>query len=579
MIRTHTCNDLREVDVGKRVVLTGWAKGIREHGRVTFIDLWDRYGITQIVVDKDLIRDLKIHKESVVRVEGTVQLRSSPNPHLPTGKIEVRADKVEVLSLADKLPMEIGDPNNTDYTRLKYRYLDLRRNAMLNNLITRHRIVTCIREYLNSNGFVEVETPILAKSTPEGARDFLVPSRLHRGKFYALPQSPQLFKQLLMISGLDRYYQIARCFRDEDLRADRQLEFTQVDIEMSFVEESDIMDLIEGMMVKLFKEVLNIELDRPFPRMTYEEAMSRFGTDKPDLRFGLELVEITDVVRSSEFRILSNAESVICIKVGPSADTPEVSYSRKEIDKLVEYLKPFGAKGLIYLKLGESGLEGPMAKKIDEQTKEKIVDRLGMKQGDSVFIVADKRTVARKVLGELRNVIGQRLGLKDKRVFKFVWITDFPMFEYNEEEGRYETVHHPFTQPKITSYDELKDKENCKARAYDIVLNGEELGGGSIRINTIEMQKKVFEEIGIDEKTAREKFGFLLEALRYGAPPHGGIALGLDRLVAMMLGLDDIRETIAFPKTKSGEDPMLGAPSEVSDDQLIELGIRLTDDG
>ena len=426
MIRTHTCNDLREVDVGKRVVLTGWAKGIREHGRVTFIDLWDRYGITQIVVDKDLIRDLKIHKESVVRVEGTVQLRSSPNPHLPTGKIEVYADKVEVLSLADKLPMEIGDPNNTDYTRLKYRYLDLRRNAMLNNLITRHRIVTCIREYLNSNGFVEVETPILAKSTPEGARDFLVPSRLHRGKFYALPQSPQLFKQLLMISGLDRYYQIARCFRDEDLRADRQLEFTQVDIEMSFVEESDIMDLIEGMMVKLFKEVLNIELDRPFPRMTYEEAMSRFGTDKPDLRFGLELVEITDVVRSSEFRILSNAESVICIKVGPSAGTCEVSYSRKEIDKLVEYLKPFGAKGLIYLKLGESGLEGPMAKKIDEQTKEKIVDRLGMKHGDSVFIVADKRTVARKVLGELRNVIGRRLCLKEKRMFEFVWITDLP---------------------------------------------------------------------------------------------------------------------------------------------------------
>ena len=583
MMRTHTCGELRLADVGKDVVLTGWVYSVREHGRITFIDLWDRYGITQVVLSEDLVDLIKpkggLHKGSVLKVEGRVVKRTTPNPELPTGEIEVNCSSVEVLSSSDPLPMEPGDPNNTDLTRLKYRYLDLRRPEMMRNIILRSKITNHIREFLYSQGFIEVETPVLGKSTPEGARDYLVPSRVHKGKFYALPQSPQLFKQLLMVSGVDRYFQIARCFRDEDLRADRQPEFTQVDLEMSFVDEEDIMSVVEGMLAHVFDKVLGVKLSRPFPRMTYDEAVNTYGTDKPDLRYGLPLRDLTQVFRESGFKILSEAPVVKGIVVGPSEGTPEVEYSRKKVDELVSRVSRFGVKGIVYLKLKDEGLIGPMSKHVKD-VEDRLIETLHMKPGDSLFIIGGEPSVVNWGLGEVRKILAGELSLTSPDEFRFVWVVDFPMFEYDEEEQRYKTVHHPFTQPKIRSFDELKDKENCKARAYDIVLNGEEVGGGSIRIHDREMQKRVFDEIGISEEQARDKFGFLLEAFRYGVPPHGGIALGLDRLVAIMLKIPgyDIREVIAFPKTKMAEDPLTGAPSEVSEEQLKELGIRIDEE-
>ena len=575
MMRTHTCGELRENDEGKIVVLSGWIKRIREYSKIVFIDLWDRYGMTQVVIDKTLIGDKKIKKESVVQVKGKVRLRESPNPNIKTGKIEVDAEEFNVLSLSEQLPMEIGDPNNTDYTRLKYRFLDMRRDEMQYNIYMRYKITHEISKYFDSQNFIAVETPILAKSTPEGARDYLVPSRINKGKFYALPQSPQLFKQLLMVAGFDRYYQVARCFRDEDLRADRQPEFTQIDMEMSFVDEEDIMAIVEGMMKHVFKNVLNIEIDTPFKRMTYDDAMSLYGSDKPDLRYDLKLNDITEICKGSSFKVLSDAEMVKCIRL--PVNVRDVVFSRKDIDKFAEEIKPFGAKGVIYLRFGHEGLEGPMAKHIEDSTKDKLISKFDMQEGDSLFIISGDKKVVERSLGELRRRLASHLNLADDDKFEFVWIVDFPMFEYNDDEKRYVAVHHPFTQPKIKDYDELKDKENCKARAYDIVLNGEELGGGSIRINTVEMQEKVFKEIGLDMEKARQRFGFLLDAFKYGAPPHGGIALGLDRMIAIMLKIKDhdIRETIAFPKMKNAEDPMLEAPSEVDSEQLDELGLGL----
>ncbi|MCC7569749.1 aspartate--tRNA ligase [Candidatus Micrarchaeota archaeon] len=572
MLRTNDCGELRLKDLGKNVKLTGWVKKIRKHGSVTFIDLWDRYGTTQIIVN----RDENVSRESVLLIEGKVQERSSKNPKMPTGDIEINAEKIEVLAKAEGLPLEIGDPNNTDLTRLRYRYLDLRRDEMIKNIIIRSKTIQAINEYLTKNNFIHIETPIMAKSTPEGARDYLVPSRIKKGSFYALPQSPQLFKQILMIAGFDRYYQIARCFRDEDLRADRQPEFTQIDIEMSYIEEHDIQTVTEEMFVHIFKEVFNIDIEKPFKKLTFKKADDEYGSDKPDLRYGLKLKDISDLAKLCDFNVLASAETVKCLVIGPSENTKEVDYSRKKIEELTKEIVKYGAKGIIYLKYTGNELEGPMAKHI-EKIKENLIEKLSLKKQDSILIIAGNKKVVNRSLGELRKIIAKELDLCDKNKFEFVWVTDFPMFEYNEEEERWQATHHPFTQPKIETLDEIENKETCKAKAYDLVLNGEEVAGGSIRINTIEMQNKVFESIGISKEKAREKFGFLLEALKYGAPPHGGIAFGFDRIMAIMLKIEnhDIREVIPFPKTKNAEDVMTGAPSEIFEEQLKDVGLKL----
>jgi len=582
MKRTHTCGELTKNDDKKSVLIQGWVHTRRDHGGVIFIDLRDRYGLTQVVFDPKL--DKKAHKlaeglrrEYVIQIEGTVRPRPKglENPKLTTGQIEVAANTLEILSEAETPPFEIDDrvELNEDI-RLKYRYLDLRKPAMQDNIITRHKVVKAVRDFLDGEGFLEIETPILAKSTPEGARDYLVPSRVHPGKFFALPQSPQIFKQLLMVSGLDRYFQIAKCFRDEDLRADRQPEFTQIDIEMSFIDEEDIYGTMERMMKRVWKEALGVDLTIPFPSMTFEEAMDRYGSDKPDTRFGMELIDVSDIAAKSDFSVfksvLKKGGTVRCINAKGCAE-----FSRKEIDALTEFVKIYKAKGLAWMKMGDK-LESSVTKYFSDKVLKELEKKADAKKGDLLLFVADKKMVVYEALGALRIELAKKLGLLDDSVFNFIWVKDFPLMEWKEDEGRHAPVHHPFTAPKAEHIKFLEsDPGKVYAKAYDLALNGVELGGGSIRIHQREVQEKIFKILGISKKEAEEKFGFLMNAFKYGAPPHGGIAFGLDRMVAMLTGNESIREVIAFPKNKAAQSLMDEAPSEVGEDQLKELHIEL----
>jgi aspartyl-tRNA synthetase len=585
--RTHTCGELTAKNGGETITLNGWVHNWRNHGGIIFIDLRDRYGITQVVFnpvsDKNLAeRAATLRHEFVISVTGSVNLRPSnmANPKMTTGEIEIIATALEVLNDAATPPLHINDPEASESEELRYRfrYLDLRRPTLQHNIIFRHEVAAEARKFLWAKGFTEIETPILMKSTPEGARDFLVPSRLNKGHFYALPQSPQTYKQILMVAGFDRYFQIARCFRDEDLRADRQPEFTQIDAELSFITEDDIFQVFEGMMVSLFKNCLGREIKTPFPVMTYDEAFHIYGSDKPDLRFGLPICDITKLFSASEFKVfrsvLDTNGFIAAIAAKGFGDI-----TRKNIDELTSHVAKFGAKGLVWLRVGENGLEGPSRKFLTDQETDTMVKRTGAEKGDMLFLIAASEKICFTALGQLRLELAKMRSLARKDEFNFVWINDFPMFEFSEEENRYMSVHHPFTAPLESDLSLLgtPDYHKARARAYDLVLNGFELGGGSIRIHRKEVQQKVFELLGISKEDADNKFGFLLKALSFGAPPHGGIAFGLDRVVMLMLGLDSIRDTIPFPKTSAGISLMDSAPDTVSEMQLRELGIRLED--
>jgi aspartyl-tRNA synthetase len=575
MNRTHTNGQLRISDVGKTVTLTGWVSKRRNLGSIVFIDLRDRYGITQIVFNEDkadLVKDVR--SEYVIEVTGTVSQKEHPNPKLPTGEIEVIVDTFKLINKAKTTPMLIQDETDAlEELRLKYRYLDIRRNPIKEKLLVRDKVTSITRNYLHSLDFVEIETPILGKSTPEGARDYLVPSRLFNGNFYALPQSPQIFKQLLMIGGMDRYFQIARCFRDEDLRADRQPEFTQIDIEMSFIEEEDIFEVVEGLMREIFRGVKNIGLD-PFKVLTYDTCMEEYGSDKPDIRFENRLVDVSDVFVNTEFSVFKNAlenSGVIKAVVFNAAD----KYSRKDLDKLQEAIKVYGAKALAYLKISDE-ISGSIAKVLSDQEKDALKAKLNLVDNDIVFIIADKAKVVNAALGTLRLRIAKELDIIPKDQFAFLWVVDFPMFEFSEEENRYVAAHHPFTSPKVEDVDKLlTDKAHCYSRAYDLVLNGYELLSGSIRIHDQEMQAKVFEAIGLSEEEAKAKFGFFLEAFDYGAPPHGGVGIGLERLIMLLTDTDNIKDVVAFPKTASASDLMSDSPSQVDQAQLDILGLKI----
>ena len=578
MKRTHNNGELRLADAGKTVVLEGWVAKRRNFGALVFIDLRDRAGITQLVFDEQLSKTItEVRNEYVLCVTGTVVERQDKNPKLPTGDIEIRVDQVEIVNSAETTPLIIADETDAlEDTRLKYRYLDLRRPCLQKNLMLRHQVTMSVRNYLSAKGFLEIETPILCKSTPEGARDYLVPSRISKGAFYALPQSPQIYKQLLMIGGMEKYFQIARCFRDEDLRADRQQEFTQIDIEMSFVDEEDVFALVEGLMREVFRKTKDIELGE-FVRIPYAECMARYGSDKPDTRFGMELHCLNDVFADTGFKIFRSVldvkGEVDCIVVENAADR----YSRKQLDQLQEYAKVYGAKALAFLKYAEGAFSGSIAKVISDEEKEALKNKLNITENDLILFVADQRKTAQSALGALRLRLGKELGLIDEQRYDFVWVTDFPMFEYSEEEGRYVAAHHPFTAPKPEDVDKLMDDQaNCCSRAYDLVLNGYELLSGSIRIHDQQLQEKVFEAIGLTQQEAQERFGFFLEAFRYGTPPHGGVGIGLERLVMILAGTDNIRDVVAFPKTASASDLMSEAPSEVDEKQLKELHISVT---
>jgi len=585
MLKSHSCGELRAQHEGLKVTLAGWVHRRRDHGGLIFIDLRDREGITQVVFNPQVSPEAhavasKARQEYVLRVQGRVCLRPEglANPQLPTGEIEVMASSAQILNPAKTPPFYIDrDAEVDEALRLKYRYLDLRRQRMQRNIIFRHRVVRFIRDFLDQRGFVEIETPILIKSTPEGARDYLVPSRIHPGKFYALPQSPQQLKQLLMVAGFEKYYQLARCFRDEDLRADRQPEFTQLDIEMSFVEQEDIMQLIEELFIALVEALTTKRiLRKPFPRIPYEEAMERYGTDRPDLRFDLPLVDISDLVAESQFRLFREAvaqgQRVKALRVPGCGH-----YSRRQLGELEQRARGLGAKGLLWMAITEEGaLRSPIAKFLSQGEKEGIMRRMEARPGDLILALADRPETVAEVLGSLRVEMAHRLGLADDDVLAFAWIVDFPLLEWSETEGRWTAKHHPFTAP-VDEDLPLLDTEPWKARAkaYDIVCNGWEIGGGSIRIHRRELQEKMFRILGISPEEAQERFGHLLEALEYGAPPHGGIAPGLDRLVMLLAGEPNIREVIAFPKTLTASDLMVGAPSPVSEEQLAELHLRL----
>ena len=583
MRRTHHCWELDASDVDKEVVLMGWVHRRRDHGGVIFVDLRDREGITQVVfnpkVDKKIhARAHAIRNEYVLAVRGNVDKRPGDmlNPKLKTGEIEVTVTEFRLLNKAKTPQFLIEDEIDASETiRLKYRHLDLRRPEMQKNLILRHRTMAAVREYLNKNGFLDLETPFLTRSTPEGARDYLVPSRVNPGQFYALPQSPQIFKQLFMISGFDRYYQIVRCFRDEDLRADRQPEFTQIDIEMSFVGEDDVMKLTEGMMIQLFKRVLGVKLKRPFSQLTYEEAVGRYGLDKPDTRFDLELKDISDIVGGSNFKVFANAVKKGGIVKALNAKGC-INFSRKEIDDLIDFVSVYRAKGMAWIKVKENEWQSPITKFFSEAEKQALAERIEMEPGDLIFFVADEPKVVNESLGHLRNHLGKTLGLIDENEYHFLWVTRFPMFEYDENEKRLQALHHPFTSPLEDDYGRLaKEPLAVKSRAYDLVLNGFEIGGGSIRIHQRSIQEKVFKALDMDRKTYQGKFGFLLDALDSGAPPHGGIAIGFDRLVMLMCAESSIRDVIAFPKTQKAACLLTEAPSETSKAQLDELYLKL----
>ena len=574
MNRDHTCGQLRKEDVNKRVRLAGWVAKRRNLGSIVFIDLRDRYGITQITFDEAHSYEVKdIRNEYVIEVEGIVKLKENPNTKLATGEIEVLADKCTVLSESKTTPLIIADETDAlEDVRLKYRYLDIRRNPIKEKLLLRDKVTTIVRNTLHAKEFVEVETPILCKSTPEGARDYLVPSRLYNGRFYALPQSPQIYKQLLMIGGMDRYFQIARCFRDEDLRADRQPEFTQIDIEMSFADEDDIQGVVEEVMRNIFKEVKGID-NLEFKKIKYVDAMDDYGSDKPDLRFENKLVDVSDIFKDTEFKIFKDVLDNNGVIKGVSFNH---LFSRKDIDKLTEFVKIYKAKALAYLKLENGTLSGSLNNALSDNEKEALRQRFDLKDGDTLFIVGDQRKIAQSALGALRSKLGNELGLINKDEYAFAWITDFPMYEYSEEEGRYVAAHHPFTSPKLEDLDKmLTDKANCYSRAYDLVLNGYELLSGSVRIHNQQLQAKVFEALEITPEKAKERFGFFLEAFEYGAPPHCGVGIGLERLIMILSDTDNIKDVVAFPKTASAMDLMAQAPSLVDQDQLDFLGLEI----
>ena len=583
MHRTCYAGELRIENVGQEVTLMGWVQKKRNLGGLVFVDLRDRGGIAQLVFDTDVNEEAfekgeKLASEYVIAVRGKVCERQSKNPNIPTGDVEVFVEELRVLNESQTPPIYVKDDDDvSEALRLKYRYLDLRKPKMQKNLMLRHKVTNIARNYLSDNNFCEIETPFLVKPTPEGARDYLVPSRVNEGKFYALPQSPQLYKQLLMVSGMDRYFQIVKCFRDEDLRADRQPEFTQIDLEMSFVEENDVMTMMEGFLKKLFKEVLDKDISLPLPRLTYKEAMDRFGSDKPDTRYGLEFVNISDIVADCGFKVFADAtqdgKSVRGINVKGGAE----EFTRKAIGHLEDHAKLYKAKGLAWMKITEEGVTSPIAKFFSPEELDAIKTKMDAEIGDLLLFVADKDSVVYDALGQVRIAVADKLNLADPNQFNLLWVTEFPIFEEDEENGRYAAKHHPFTSPMDEDLDHLEDEDKLKlrAKAYDIVLNGYEIGGGSIRISDSKVQERMFKALGFTEEEAYNKFGFLIDAFKFGTPPHGGMAFGLDRLVMLLAGVDNIREVIAFPKNQNAVCPMTSAPSIAEDDQLAELSIRV----
>ncbi len=583
MRRTHHCCELGTADIGREVVLMGWVQRRRDHGGVIFVDLRDREGITQVVFNPEINPDVHekaqaIRNEYVLGVRGKVDPRPDGmiNPNLTTGEVEIAVSELRLFNTAETPPFLVEDRVEvSENIRLKHRHIDLRRPRLQRNLITRHQATSAIRRYLDGNGFLDIETPMLTRSTPEGARDYLVPSRVNPGKFYALPQSPQIFKQLFMISGFDKYYQIARCFRDEDLRADRQPEFTQIDVEMSFVGEDDIMAMTEGMMAALFKEIHGIGLNRPFPALTYEEAIDRFGLDKPDIRFALELVDLSDIMAGCGFKVFANA-----VKNGGVVKAINakgcIDFTRKELDDMTDFVSVYRAKGMAWIKIREDSWQSPIAKFFSEEEKAAMVERLNIEPGDLILFGSDAAKIVNESLGHLRNHLGKRLGLIDEDAFAFTWVTQFPLLEYDPDLKRYDAIHHPFTAPMEEDFDALAaDPGKVRSQAYDLVLNGFELGGGSIRVHQIERQRRIFDAIGLKPEEYEEKFGFLLSALESGAPPHGGIALGLDRLVMLLCRESSIRDVIPFPKTQKAACLMTNAPADVDKAQLDELNLRV----